>query len=180
MATLLSKPEHHEQALTLFFHQHLPFEKVGYRLAEDGGRHPWAQQLWEDISALRQVEDFASFVDHVNGNIYMLLHDDSVRQQFAELDKTRLRRWWLLHSNHWPFPYQAEQLPNSQQDELLIDHESSEVVFRCEDAVADGSPCMLEFKSVAALQAHRRHSSLGGQHGQKHISSCIKRNECPF
>eukprot|EP00929_Paragymnodinium_shiwhaense_P116818 TRINITY_DN86761_c0_g1_i1.p1 TRINITY_DN86761_c0_g1~~TRINITY_DN86761_c0_g1_i1.p1 ORF type:complete len:134 (+),score=11.19 TRINITY_DN86761_c0_g1_i1:2-403(+) len=103
MAGLLQEPEHHEQALTVFFQQCLPFESTPYKLAETGGRHLWAQRLCNDINMLAAIDDYKPFVGSLNGNLYKLIHDNECRQQFIEMDKSRLRKWWILCDNQWPF-----------------------------------------------------------------------------
>ena len=110
-----------------------------------------------------------------------LMYNEEIRQQFLSIDVKRLRFFYLTTSVPPPLPYSDDMVPTIQEDltnvQDVVDGNSKYV---CPDKTSTGQICGEQFTSLRSLQQHRRHSRLGGEHGQVSVTSFVLRPECCY
>ena len=184
MQRMLRHPTEHAQVLTVFYHPKLRFEQDDASHSVPGKvfpKHPWAIQLHGDISLWEVLDDGHELVTAVGKRVDKLFFNDDIKHMFLAVDVSRLRVYHVTSNVPPPLPYNQFDVPVVDEDFPDVDNIASDrVKFKCPDVTDTGEVCGQVFPSISSLQQHRRHSQLGGEHGQLSITSFVLRPQCCF
>ena len=82
--------------LTIYFSPRLPFEQTGFSFNDVDRMHPWAQQFYESLGLLNNIEKGAAFLAKLGGDLHKLIWDEPLGEEFVNLNVRELESWWLL------------------------------------------------------------------------------------